>query len=103
MPRNTESLSPGYEPAKSRRMAAMIAAVAREGDLPQDHVRRVVEHFLEVLRDEVWQQGRVEVRNFGTFTVRRRKGKPMNLNGQRVEVPPAEVVKFRASKNWRTK
>lgn len=102
MPRNTESLSPGLEP-KPRRMDAIVSATARELCIPVDHARRVVEYFLEVLRDEVWMSGRVEIRHFGTFAVRRRKGRPNNLRSGAVEIPPAEIVKFRASKNWRSR
>jgi nucleoid DNA-binding protein len=86
--------------------ARLVIAVARELDMPAVHVRRVLDHYHEVLRDEVWQQRRVHVPKVGVYRVRQRKARAV-VNPQKrdelVQLPMTEGVAFRASKNWRTR
>lgn len=95
-------------PSKRERVGyeRLVVAVARELDMPAKHVRRVLDHYHEVLRDEVWQRRRVSVPKVGVYRVRQRKARavvnPQNRS-ELMQLPTTESVAFRASKNWRVK
>lgn len=86
-------------------MQELCETVAVEcGGLPATHVRRIVEHWLEVLRDEVWSSKRVHVPRLGVFRVCRRKRRKLcdpNNPAKKLTLPSHERVVFRPSKNWR--
>lgn len=95
---------------KSRKRAGfarVVAAVARELDIPVTHARRVIEHYHEVLRDEVWQYGRVMVPKLGSFRVRQRKARritaPPGTEAGDISLGPTETISFRATSNWRSR
>lgn len=102
MPRNSQGSIPEFD---AHFAAHQVAAVARELRLDRKHVREVVEHFLEVLRDDVWLTGRVAIPRFGVFRVKRKKARRVkNPNGpELLWLPEHEAVSFRASKNWRVR
>lgn len=81
----------------------IIRETAQELGLKPMHVRRVMEHLLEVLRDHVWQDGRVLVPRLGSFRVKERKGRSVVAPGKlrADEIPAHRAVTFRAAKNWR--
>lgn len=75
----------------------IIRRTAEEMGLPMNHVQRVVDHYFEVLRDEVWQRGRVVVRKLASFRVRKVKARTCG----HVQAPEHDAVLVRATKNWR--
>jgi nucleoid DNA-binding protein len=81
----------------------LIATVALERQLTKRHTRAVIEHAFEVLRDAVWQDGRVMVPRVGSFFIRTRaaRGCRMPRTKDYRILPPVQVVSFRASPNWR--
>lgn len=85
----------------------LVVAVARELDMPAAHVRRVLDHYHEVLRDEVWQRGRVSVPKVAVYQVRRRKARRVRMEHEGevavFDIPEHDAVVVRATRNWRVK
>lgn len=80
--------------------------VARGTGLSRDQVVAAVKLFHACLRDEVWLQRRVQIPELGTFEIKRAKARrcpapPGTRNSDPVQIAAADVVKFRASSNWR--
>lgn len=85
-------------------MKVIINKLAREARLTKVDARRIVRLFLEILRDEVWDRRQVVLRDFGIFKVKVRKARKVtSLDGTVLELPAAEFVRFRPSRNWRTR
>ncbi len=75
----------------------LVLAVAKETGITQVEVKRVVQHLLDRLIDNLQQGNTVELRNFGVFKVRQRaprRGRNPKT-GQEVPVPPKRVVVFK--------
>ncbi len=85
--------------------ARAIQISAIELQVRPDVLRGQVEHFLAVLRDEVWQRGELTVPEFGRFRVVPVKKRLVLVpdGSKRFRVPDHQVVKFRAFPNWRRK
>ena len=64
---------------------------------------RVVDAFLDAIKEALQQQQNIEVRGFGTFKVRNRKSRVARnpRTGARVEVPARAVPVFKPSKELR--
>ncbi len=62
-------------------------------------VQDVVEHFLEQLKESLKEGNSIELRGFGTFELRLRKGRDKARNpktGEQLAVAPHYVVAFRS-------
>jgi nucleoid DNA-binding protein len=80
-----------------------IEKIAEETGLNKTIVRLVVEKFLQHVRETLLNFGRIEIRNFGVFNVKKRNPKKgRNLKtGETVEVPGRWKVVFKPSKFFR--
>lgn len=83
--------------------AELVATVARERRITKKLAAEVIEHTLAVIRDEVWQSGRLVLPSFGAFSVRRHKERIIRnpATGESMGLPAAERIGFRPSRNWR--
>ncbi len=89
--------------------ADLVDRVAARTDLTKRDVALVVEELLESIKDALAQHKHIEIREFGTFKVKRRKAS-MKYNprdrSQKVTVPEKMVPVFKPSKflkervNW---
>jgi DNA-binding protein HU-beta len=89
--------------------ADLVDRVASKTDLTKRDVALVVEELLEAVKDALAQHKHIEIREFGTFKVKRRKAS-MKYNprdrSQKVVVPEKMVPVFKPSKflkervNW---
>ncbi|MBD3348347.1 MAG: integration host factor subunit beta [Candidatus Eisenbacteria bacterium] len=89
--------------------ADLVDRVAAKTDLTKRDVALVVEELLEAVKDALAQHKHIEIREFGTFKVKRRKAS-MKYNprdrSQKVIVPEKMVPVFKPSKflkervNW---
>ena len=61
---------------------------------------RVVDSFLDAIKEALQQQKNIEVRGFGTFKVKDRKSRLARnpRTGEAVPVPPRKVPVFKVSK-----
>lgn len=60
--------------------------------------RRALQVVFEELSKELDKRGRVEVRDFGVFKVRRHETKKMVVRGKSIVVPARNLVRFKVSK-----
>ena len=86
------------------RVTAMIARTAGPMISKKD-CARVVDAFLDAVKDALSEQQNIEVRGFGTFKIRRRKTRMARnpRTGDPVEVAARPVPVFKPSKELRAK
>lgn len=75
----------------------LIQRIAEAHDLPMPVAAKIVEAFLDTFTEALAREGRLELRDFGTFRVRERKAR-MGRNpktGALVELPPRRRVAFK--------
>ena len=75
----------------------LVLKISEEAKVKQVHVKKVVQKFLDSIIDSLVQGQTVELRNFGVFKVKTRKGRKGRnpRTGQEVPVPPKRVVVFK--------
>ena len=75
----------------------IVAKVSTETNLTQIDVKKIVQRTLDVILESLQRGQTVELRNFGVFKVKTRKGR-LGRNprtGQEVQVPEKKVVVFK--------
>ena len=75
----------------------IVMKIASETNVKQVNVKRVVQRTLDHIITSLQAGETVELRNFGVFKVRQRRGR-LGRNprtGQEVPVPPKKVVVFK--------
>jgi integration host factor subunit beta len=75
----------------------MAKAIAEERGLTQGHAREVVQRVFDGITETLLNVGRIELRNFGVFEVRKRKPRKARnpRTGEKVSVPARLVVTFK--------
>ncbi len=84
----------------------LVVRIAAELKLTQQDVTAVVQKALDYISDELAEGKTIELRNFGVFEVKERKGRiGRNPHKPEVEVPIPDrmVVKFRAGKELKAR
>jgi len=78
----------------------IVKAIADELNITQVAVKRAVQMTFDSIIDTLVKDGRIELRNFGVFEVKRRQGRKARnpRTGQEVFVPPRNVVTFKPGK-----
>jgi integration host factor subunit beta len=78
--------------------ADIVDAVYEKTGMSRKEIRRVVDLFIDEIRDSLMEQMVIELRGFGTFEVRLRKGRQRARNpktGERVSVTAHGIAAFR--------
>ena len=75
----------------------MAKAIAGETGLTQGQVMEVIQRVFDGITETLLAEGRIELRNFGVFEVKRRKPRKARnpRTGDRVKVPAKLVVTFK--------
>lgn len=75
----------------------MAKAIAEEMGLTQGQAREVVQRVFDGITETLLEQGRIELRNFGVFAVKKRKPRTARnpRTGEKVKVPAKMVVTFK--------
>jgi nucleoid DNA-binding protein len=75
----------------------MAKEIAEETGLSQAQAKDVIQRVLDGITETLWQEGRIELRNFGVFEVKQRKARKARnpRTGERVDVPARLVVAFK--------
>lgn len=75
----------------------IVLKVASDTGLKQLDVKKVVQKSLEAIVESLAKGETVELRNFGIFKVKNRKGRTGRnpRTGEKVPVPPKRVVTFK--------
>ncbi|TVM18862.1 integration host factor subunit beta [Oceanidesulfovibrio indonesiensis] len=78
----------------------LVKELAEENNMPVEEAAMFVEMFFDSVRDALLEDGRVEIRGFGSFKIKSYKGYVGRnpKTGQSVEVPPKKLPSFRAGK-----
>lgn len=90
-------------PGRSTRVVTkqnIIQAVSERLDLPKPQAAKLVQATFDALTDSLVRDGRVELRNFGIFQIKRREAR-MGRNpktGEKVQVAPRSTVTFKPGK-----
>jgi integration host factor subunit beta len=75
----------------------MAVAIAEELNLPQMLVKEIIQRLFDGIIDTLEKEGRIELRNFGVFEVKKRKPRQGRNpgTGESVMVPAKRVVTFK--------
>ena len=78
----------------------IVRQIAVKHNIPQSDAKNVVQGFLDTVIDVLTEEGRLELRDFGVFQVKKRaERKARNpKTGESVIVPERNVVTFKAGK-----
>ena len=82
------------------RKADLIEEVLRVTELPRKESETIVETIFESIIDALQKGDKIEIRGFGSFRTRQRRGR-MGRNpktGEKVEVPAKKIPFFKPSK-----
>ncbi len=75
----------------------IVLKIATQANIKQIDVKKVVQKTLNCIIDSLSEGKKVELRNFGVFKVKQRKGRTGRnpRTGEVVPVPPKKVVVFK--------
>ena len=75
----------------------IVLKISEESQVKQIDVKKVVQKTLDTITDSLVKGETVELRNFGIFKVKSRRGRTGRnpRTGQEVPVPPRKVVVFK--------
>ena len=78
----------------------IVKQISDETGLTQLKTKEVVQKTFDAIVETLLEDGRIELRNFGVFEVKRRKARKARnpRTGEAVEVEPKNVVVFKAGK-----
>ena len=81
----------------------MVIHIAKATKCRQADIKRAVQMTLDGIIDVLATEGRIELRNFGVFTVKKRKARKARnpQNGEEVMVPAKNVVTFKQGRLMR--
>jgi integration host factor subunit beta len=78
----------------------IVKQIADKLGLTQLKTKEIVQHTFDAIVETLLEDGRIELRNFGVFEVKQRKARKARnpRTGERVDVPPKNVVTFKPGK-----
>ena len=78
----------------------MAKAIAEEMALTQTQVMEIVQRVLDGITQTLVREGRIELRNFGVFEVKKRRPRQARnpRTGEKVDVPEKVVVTFKSGR-----
>lgn len=78
----------------------IVRTIAEQIDLPQLRTKELVQKTFDALIDALVKEGRIELRNFGVFQIKRREARMARnpRTGEKVPVQAKSVVTFKPGK-----
>jgi nucleoid DNA-binding protein len=78
----------------------IVKTIAERANLTQLRTKEIVQWTFDAIVDTLISEGRIELRNFGVFEVKRRKARKARnpRTGAKVDVEPKNVVTFQPGK-----
>jgi nucleoid DNA-binding protein len=78
----------------------IVRTIAEQIDLPQLRTKELVQRTFDALIEALVREGRIELRNFGVFQIKRREARVARnpRTGERVTVQAKSVVTFKPGK-----
>ncbi len=79
----------------------LVGELADEMEVSEREARQLVKHFFNSIGKILEEEGRLELRGFGVFELRQRKGRISQnpLTGEETEVPSRQVPVFKPGKD----
>ena len=83
----------------------IVRKISEDIGLTQLKTKDIVQKTLDAIIATLVSQGRIELRNFGVFEVKQRKARKARnpRTGEKVDVPPKNVVTFKPGKEMEEK
>jgi integration host factor subunit beta len=83
----------------------IVKQISDDLELTQLKVKDIVQKTFDAIVATLLQEGRIELRNFGVFEVKRRKARKARnpRTGEKVDVEPKNVVTFKPGKEMEEK
>ena len=83
----------------------IVRTISEELGLTQLKTKEVVQKTFDAIVNVLMDEGRIELRNFGVFEVKKRHARPARnpQTGEVVEVPERWVVSFKAGKEMESR
>src|SRR5215471_17067914 len=99
---------PGWHAPQEIRTVTKKEIVKQISDrigLTQLKTKEIVQQTFDAIVDTLIEAGRIELRNFGVFEVKQRKARKARnpRTGDKVDVPPKNVVTFKPGKEMEEK
>jgi nucleoid DNA-binding protein len=105
-----EALHDGRRPARSSGEGTVtkkeiVKQISERIGLTQLKTKEIVQQTFDAIVETLLEVGRIELRNFGVFEVKQRKARKARnpRTGDRVDVPPKNVVTFKPGKEMEEK
>ena len=78
----------------------IVKQISERIGLTQLKTKEIVQQTFDAIVETLLEVGRIELRNFGVFEVKRRKARKARnpRTGEKVDVPPKNVVTFKPGK-----
>ncbi len=78
----------------------IVKQISEKLGLTQLKTKEIVQQTFDAIVETLLEEGRIELRNFGVFEVKRRKARKARnpRTGERVDVEPKSVVTFKPGK-----
>ncbi len=75
----------------------LIIALAEKSDIPVEHARTVVDTMVDLMKEQLMEGGRIEIRGFGSFEMREYRAYTGRnpKTGKSVEVKPKRMPFFK--------
>ncbi len=82
----------------------LIAAVAKETNIPEDQVSQIVESFVNEIKEGLAKGDKVTIAGFGTFLLARRRATTFinPKTKQKYDIPERMLPQFRPGTNFQT-
>ncbi len=83
----------------------IVQMISDKTGLTQLQTKDIVDLTFEAIVNTLLEEGRIELRNFGVFEVKQRKARKARnpRTGEKVDVPPKNVVTFKPGKEMEEK
>jgi integration host factor subunit beta len=83
----------------------IVKQISEKIGLTQLKTKEIVQQTFDAIVETLLEVGRIELRNFGVFEVKQRKARKARnpRTGDRVDVPPKNVVTFKPGKEMEEK
>lgn len=83
----------------------IVRTIAEQIDLPQLRTKKLVQKTFDALIEALVREGRIELRNFGVFQIKRREMRVARnpRTGERVTVQAKSVVTFKPGKEMESR
>lgn len=79
----------------------MVDKIGENVALPKKDIEKVLDQFVKIAQDALKEGTKVSVTGLGSFSIKERKGRIARnpKTGEKVDVPPKKVVKFKPGKD----